>query len=419
LESFTESSARDESYPYAHGKWGPAALIAAVRREIEHSLQHRDLPEAFSLARQYLLRPAVLPPWADWFETVFTKAGYLDQVVPLLWDERETLLQDMFALGFFIRLCNKAKRYEEFRSAFGGWVDGRTAGFTIPPYAQLWTFGDLLPEQKADFCKAKYRDFHVNGSPEFFGAIEKLAEKVVVPPSLAQYLFDLRLNSDISYSQWVHQVRMCQSMNHAWIDSRVSANQNGGATAGRFVHCPNIAKLVDGKEVRSLFDTLDAGTGMLLATFHGGYHALAFSCFAQFCRRGTVMQRGQSPNQISVTASRDTAAFQAIKVLQKSGILLMAADAFAKTQFSKVHLLGLDVKLADGAPMIAYESRCSTGFYTLLRDGDRFIPVINEGPSAQPGEKFRDFKDRWWNFYVAEVENTYRQAPCNIMPEGP
>jgi hypothetical protein len=131
------------------------------------------------------------------------------------------------------------------------------------------------------------------------------------------------------------------------------------------------------------------------------------------------MQRGQSPNQISVTASRDTAAFQAIKVLQKSGVLLMAPDAFAKTQVSEVHLLGLDVNLADGAPMIAYESRCRTGFYTLLRDGDRFIPVINGGPSARPGEKFRDFKDRWWNFYVAEVENMYRQAPCNIMPEGP
>ena len=282
LESSTESSARDESYPCAHGKWGPAALIAAVRREIEQSLQNRDLPEAFNLAQQYILRPAVLPFWAEWFETVFTKAGYLDEVVPVLWDKRETLLQDMFALGFFMRLCNKAKCYERFRSSLGGWVESRTAGFTSPPYAQLWTFGDLLPEQKVDFCRAKYRDFQKNGPLGFFGAIEKLAEKVVVPPSLAQYLFDLRLNADISYSQWIHQVRMCQSMNHAWIDSRAFPIQNGGTTAGRLVHCPNIAKLVDGKEVRSLFDTLDAGRGMLLATFHGGYHSLAFSCFAQF-----------------------------------------------------------------------------------------------------------------------------------------
>src|SRR5690349_19016615 len=48
------SPARAMNQTRAHGSWRSTALIAAVRREIERSLQHDDLPEAFSLARQYI-----------------------------------------------------------------------------------------------------------------------------------------------------------------------------------------------------------------------------------------------------------------------------------------------------------------------------------------------------------------------------
>ena len=66
------------------------------------------------------------------------------------------------------------------------------------------------------------------------------------------------------------------------------------------------------------------------------------------------------------------------------------------------------------APTIAFESGCATGWYTVAREGDRFVPVYEPGPSRETKESFKDFKGRWWAFYAARVETLFTGDPRNI-----
>lgn len=86
-------------------------------------------------------------------------------------------------------------------------------------------------------------------------------------------------------------------------------------------------------------------------------------------------------------------------------MLLMVADAGARkaTQTSEAKILVRPITFADGAPTFAFESGSATGWYTMVRDGDRFVPLIVLEPSRELKEPFKAYKDRWWAFYASQV----------------
>ena len=124
-------------------------------------------------------------------------------------------------------------------------------------------------------------------------------------------------------------------------------------------------------------------------------------------RRGIAVGKGSNVHASS---------FKAVKVLQGKKMLLMVPDAGARKskQTSEAKVLGIPITFADGAPTFAFESACATGWYTMAREGDRFVPVVEPGPSREPKEPFKTFKDRWWEFYAAQVEKLFTGDPRNI-----
>ena len=123
---------------------------------------------------------------------------------------------------------------------------------------------------------------------------------------------------------------------------------------------------------------------------------------------------------ISVKTGAHLAAFKAIKILRDRKMLLMVPDARGRVkqggfkESSEVEILGRPRQFADGAPTIAFESGCATGWYMVIREGDRFVPVYEPGPSREAKESFTTFKERWWAFYAAQVEKLFTGDPRNI-----
>lgn len=394
-----------------------AHLIAGVWREIEASLKARNLADALELTQQFVCPPATLPRWSQRLEAVFKKEGRLGDLVEFFWARRGTLLPDMFAVGLFMKLCRKAECYERFRVPLDDWLRANPApARSSSEFAHLHRFTDLARGQKIDFCRIKYREWpELKGVPSLC-AIEAFAECTRISPSVAKYLFDRRSDRQIPYPRWLEGLTRSEAIKHVCMDSQALAGLRTAQFDPRqIVGYPNFDELVDAGAARSFFASLEAPNGLLLVTLHGAHTYFAIECFKRIVRDGIVMTRAgtSSSNRIGVDSGRHAAGFRAFKALREGKVLLMAADVPAR-QSVTVSVMGLPIDLADGAPMIAYEARCGTVFYTMIRDGDRFVPRFETGPVPDRTEAFPQFRERWFAFYAAQVEQIFRGDPGSI-----
>ena len=70
--------------------------------------------------------------------------------------------------------------------------------------------------------------------------------------------------------------------------------------------------------------------------------------------------------------------------------------------------------VADGAPFIAYETGCETFWLGVERRRDGFAPNFVQGPSRRAGERFAQFRERWFSFYGGQIQRTLTGDPANL-----
>lgn len=339
----------------------------------------------------------------------------------LLWENREPALNDMYVVGYFMRFCRKSDKYGRFRPAFRSWIASNwTPDFKFSGSGNFSHFGELLREQKRDFADAKYRRWADFESQNFFQAVRGFSKFATVSSWITDFLFEHRSDKAATLQQWTRGLRSAETWKHILADADTLARLVGSRESPvHYPRLPELPDLVDVELAESLFAGLDLSRGLLLCTIHHAYLRLARECATLCMPEHHMLTRGPGEKNISTKDDGALSVFKAIKILRDRKMLLMVPDARAglllgEKEASQVTILGRPRLFADGAPTIAFESGCATGWYMMVRERDRFVPVYEPGPSRKAKESFASFKERWWAFYAGQIENLLTGDPRNI-----
>jgi len=391
--------------------------LAELPPKILLELQAKRVPEAAALTRRIMQSPPAVERWLPWLDRVFGEHTQLNVLVEVLWESRHLIISDMFVFGFFLRLCNKTSKYEKYRGMLRTCRnDGSPAATRFSESAHLHYFCDLTDEQKSDFVSRKYEGWKVPSHSGFFHAVDEFSNRADVGPRISAFLYANRSDKNVSYLKWLEKVRAAELVKHIQADAWSVAKllKEGKLDRALIPRFPDIGQLVDRERTMAFFQSLDTSRGLLLTTFHGAYVPFATICFLRFMPDQYVLGINAGANQINAVADRRGAAYRAVKALQGGKTLLMAPDGRALGQTSNITVFGLPLEVADGAPAIAYESGCKTGWYTVIRVGDRLVPEYDEGPTRIAGENFEMFKNRWWKYYASRIERCFAGDAINI-----
>jgi len=415
-----------------------AQAFKGIAAEISGCLRRGRLEEAKEHAAEIVgcQAPEALRQWIPQLARLFGRDSPFAappelRFVPLaelLWANKETALNDMYVMGYFMQFCHKSRVYDHFGPLLRSWiVSDSTADFVFSERGELNHFRELSREQKRDFADAKYRRWKDFESQDFFRAVDGFSKFATVSSPITDFLFEHRGDKTLSFSQWMHELRAAETWKHIMRDRgtihRLNTIHRLERSRELLVHyprLPELTNLVDVERTKSMFARLDLSKGLLLCTIHHAHLGLARECATLYMPEHRILARGSGENMISVKTDARLSAFKAVKILRDRKMLLMVPDARSRErrrefkEVSEVRILGRPRLFADGAPTIAFESGCATGWYMVMREGDRFVPVYEPGPSREVKETFTSFKERWWAFYAAQVEKLFTGDPSNI-----
>jgi hypothetical protein len=270
----------------------------------------------------------------------------------------------------------------------------------------------------------KYRDWSPPMSGDLVHAASALADRCTVSPVLGDFLFRVRRNRELSFPEWFTEFKTTQIINHLFNDAFVMAqvrnrsDKPGLACLERFLDCLVPARYVNVSKTEELFRSLDVSNGLLLSTFHGGFLTVVRALFDTMMPEHYTMvgERTGRSGQIVTKSGRHGSAFRAVKALREKKAVLVASDItdIAEVASTGVNLVGMAWRFPNGAPVIAYEANCATGWYSVRRKGNEFVPYFVEGPRRIPGEGFDRFKERWFAFYAARIESALTGEPESL-----
>lgn len=266
--------------------------------------------------------------------------------------------------------------------------------------------GDAMLEM----AKLKYEGISITKPEEIFGAAEILADRIDLDQPMVEPLFAQRRDTSLSRDEWEKRVRASFSLDHILVDWPLSAH-------GQTSRIRSFESLMDQDAVTDVFDRINASKGILLVTFHGGFLSLARRLYAEKVEGGMSMGLdGPDPNSVSVEKDPRAALFVALRSLQDGKALLMSPDGRAgNAAAGSTEIAGARVPIATGAAFLAYESGCASAWYTVVRKGDGFVPVLVFAPRPEPKEKFDAFVTRWLSFYGQQVEAMLTGDPSTIV----
>jgi hypothetical protein len=228
---------------------------------------------------------------------------------------------------------------------------------------------------------------------------EKAAHDVALDPSLLDFLYKHRRFDVPSRDAWVKEMRTAAALEAAM------------RAAGRDFWDDLDSYLESGARQKALA-ALKMPQGMLLMTSHGGFTAMRRR-FLKTCleREGgcLALRRGM------IEEDRRHSLFAALRELQGGGCAIMAPDGPFGKRTATLNVLGKQFPAGEGAAYLAATTGCATGWFIMVRVGDRFSPVIESGPQIQKGEKFDSFKERFYAFISERIEAVVTGDPRNII----
>jgi hypothetical protein len=226
----------------------------------------------------------------------------------------------------------------------------------------------------------------------------------VTPKQVLNYLYKKSRWHPMSRTDWETAVRTACSISSSMRTSPGNIQFNMEAVAEAF-----------GK-LKSMGDT---STGILMMTFHGAFHIAVLQLFTQVCEAGTILAHQVTfRKRIKTTHNSRDALFTALRALQEGHNVLMSPDGMQGRRCVRYKVLGGTLMSGDGAAFLAHTANCNTAWFTVVREGDRFIPVIEPGPRRHSDETPNEFSQRLKNFYAEKVEGIFAGDPRNIVLMG-
>jgi hypothetical protein len=397
-------------------------LLAQLPARISDCLKDGRPEDATELAAEIIRCPDPEPlrrslPELD---RLFRRGRRHKLLAELLWANKETALNDMYIVGYFMKFCGKDGLYDRFGPMLRSWIAAdSTPDFRFSEYGHFRHFRRLTDEQKRDFADAKYRRWGKFASEDFFRAVDEFSPVVNISAPITDFLFDHRRDNTLSFAEWMRAFRSSELLKHIFADMKTinQLKRRDASREARYPRLPDTQDLMDIEKAKSFFGQLDLSKGLLLTTIHDAHLLLAKRCLARCMpeRYSLGLHGGRNRIGVGKDGNAHVSAFQAVKVLRGKNVLLIVPDARREVQqTSEVKILGTSRRFADGTPTIAFEAGCATAWYTVVREGDHFVPVCEPGPSREPKESFKAFKIRWWDFYARQVEKLFTGDPRNI-----
>jgi lauroyl/myristoyl acyltransferase len=256
--------------------------------------------------------------------------------------------------------------------------------------------GEVHPIRDAVLDGLEYQEARL------FEYAERIADEIKIAPAVLEFL---RRNSrwqQLPRQQWERHVRVACAIDQI---------------SGRYFkthQAEKLQRLVDLPAAAERFETLKSPRGLLLLTFHGAFVIFARRLFAALAPDGHIMAK-------SKTVSSDDARgalFAALRKLQDGGALLVAPDGPHGKQTGKLGVFGKDSPAAEGPAYLAYASGCDIAWYTIVRERERFVPIIEPFPGRKTGEGLTAFRDRLCDFCSSQIETMFSGDPRNIVLRG-
>lgn len=168
---------------------------------------------------------------------------------------------------------------------------------------------------------------------------------------------------------------------------------------------------------------LDGDDGTLVLAYHCGFRQLYVEFFRLFARDGLVIHAniGDASGEAgSVSASADprAALFTAYRKLRTGGQVYLAPDGPHTNRTRTIRVLDIDLPVSEGAAFLASQVRCRVVWLSVRRDGDRYVPVIVEGPRRDKQEDEAAYTTRFWQFYANSIESHLVGPPGDIAIGG-
>jgi hypothetical protein len=237
----------------------------------------------------------------------------------------------------------------------------------------------------------------IDSAAALFAAAKALSRDVEIDPVVLDYVYDHRTSSELSRADWEVAVR-----------DATAVSVMLRAPPRDFPWSKLVKPEAIDRALRRLAKAPNASRGTLLVTFHGAFSKIGARLFSRRAAGGLILGVGQIRDDARSTL------FAALNALRDGRMVLMAPDGGHGRQTAHVKVLGTRAAVSDGAAFLAHASGCNTAWYTIIRQGDRLVPVIVPGPAARDGETVAAFSERLHDFYAQQIETVFTGDPCNL-----
>ncbi len=254
--------------------------------------------------------------------------------------------------------------------------------------------------------RCKYGDSA--SSLQFWQAVEGILPRLIIPDALCRNLYRVSSWDAGGEDAWRRRLSTAFAVDHVARDwkflSKNAAQKQSLLEAA-----------TDVEELKQFFLKLNCTKGLLLLTFHSGFVLAAQMMCGRYGNNsmglGLLKTGKEGPGAREDPAG---ALFRAMKHLTGGGTLLIAPDGRQGTNYSIVRVLGGQYRVGHGAPFLAFETGCETGWYTAGLRNNRIVPIFVAGPTRKEGERFAEFRDRLLDFYACQISAHLAGDPGNL-----
>jgi hypothetical protein len=361
------------------------------------------LDKAFVKARSYLKdvcrSPAGISTHLDGVYQAYDNAGRPKECVRLLLASDSAIWKRLPLLGRLGRLI-------ENDDAFAIYSDRITQ---MAESARKWEFGENeyiihydLKIRKLLF-KLKFAGCELSTHGEgLFADREKIIDQIRFDQRALKFLFAHRRNKSVSWDDWSLEVKRSRAIEHLFRDQEIPQEVKHS--------------LLDESYKKDDILNFDESKGKLVLLHHGGYASTRVALFDILFPEAVFFTNQKSLDlRIEIGEDGSKGLFEGLKVLMKSGMLVVSPDGKRGLDGEQISVLGEPFNIKDGAALFAFESRCQTIWYAMSRKGRTFVPILRKGPEVHEGEDFATFKKRMAGFYESCLNEYFTGDPETLV----
>ncbi|WP_118134653.1 hypothetical protein [Oceanicella sp. SM1341] len=346
----------------------------------------------------------------------FEQEECLEVLVELLLRTPEETFASIHATGVALVSAAKTGRTADVEAALQGQrAAGVQARFGVLDYINR--FHPIPPTSILALGGLKYDMLEADPRESFLERARAVMARADPDGRLVTALFPARRNARVHREAWVSRISFACAADHIFQDAITSGFISGRNPVPEYFS-RDVYDVTPLERAREVMAAVPQGRGALFTTFHAGHLTMTRMNFQRIFENGIQIQRSNAAQyargMISIAENPRSALFSALRMLEDGTPMLMAPDGHWGDSRLSISVLGRTLDIGEGAAFLSYESGCFNAFLTYVYDAGVFVPRLVEGPQKQPGEKYRAYRDRWAQFYAAQIERIFTGRPENI-----